>query len=109
MPSGSLGDHPILDVVRYDRLTFSPEIDGLIRQLYEMGALQSPIAWAYIMREHSELRGHQKAGNETGVEQIRRGLQRILTSELNARRRGRRHEALSLRLVWLSHIGRRAP
>ena len=37
MPNGSLGDHPITDIVHHHRPTWSPEADRLVRAIVDLG------------------------------------------------------------------------
>ena len=54
MPNGKPGDHPITDIVAHGATVFTPEIDGLIRDLDKFD-YWNEIASLYVLSLHSRL------------------------------------------------------
>ena len=62
MPNGKPGDHPLIDVALHGVRVFSPEIDGLIREIVDMegiAAINRRLDW-FSLPGNSEL---QKAAS----------------------------------------------
>jgi hypothetical protein len=65
MVNGKQGDHPLTDILHYGIPTFTPEIDGLVRELYELGGLHDEESSRYLLYVGGDLARLRRQGVET--------------------------------------------
>ncbi len=49
------GEHPLTDIIQHGETVFSPPIDQLVKEIYQLGGWQNSLAAAYLLCVHSQL------------------------------------------------------
>jgi hypothetical protein len=95
MPNGTVGDHPLTDIIAHGIEVFSPGVDATVRELRDLGSFNNEIAsyWLLDVRELlREARSHGQAvhhGRPLSEEQVLGYIEGVLNVELTHAQRER--------------------
>ena len=73
MVAGGPGDHPLTDILNWNRTVFGPEIDGFVKELAEMenfSAVEDDIA--QLLMDHDPTFGNPKSDPVFVLQELRR-------------------------------------
>ena len=88
MANGKVGDHPLTDIVIYGIEVFSPDVDAIIHELYDLSTFTNLIAHAWLSGQSYLLDTCRKEGrvaygrSSYDQETILNGMRNVLNSEL---------------------------
>lgn len=80
--NGKEGDHPLTDILLYDRDIFGREIDNLVRDLDVLGGWKSGIPRDWLWIQAGEYQRAKRSGDEERINGIRDGMTWNLQEEV---------------------------
>ena len=64
MVNGKQGDNPVTDIVHYGLPVFTPEVDALVREVYELGGLQDDQSQIYLLHVSADVDRLRRQGTD---------------------------------------------